>query len=237
MKRVYIIVLLFFPLHLFSQQVRDVVYLKNQSIIRGKIIEQTGEIIKIKTIGNNIFAYSPNEVFKIESEKYEEGGLKKKGYYNYTTFGALVGNTENERKTAFSFLMEHNYQLNQNLAIGGVVGIELLNETTLPVGLNVKGIFELSKGTQLFLGATGGYSLSLEKPLIENYTVKEASGGILANSEVGIIFSSDRRAGFVVAIGYRYNTLNYVREDWVMQEVERKMIFNRLSLRIGVVLY
>jgi hypothetical protein len=48
---------------------RDVVYLKNGSIIKGQIVEQTlDSIIKIQTADGSLFVYSQTEVEKIESE-------------------------------------------------------------------------------------------------------------------------------------------------------------------------
>lgn len=238
MKRVYLIILVLLPISLFSQEVRDVIYLKNQSVIKGHIIERKSDIIRIETKCENILAFSPDEIITIETEVVETNkNLKSKGYINYTTIGALVGDSENSEPAPFSLLMEHNYHVNNYLSLGVLTGIELLNESTFPVGLIVKGLKPISNGATLFLGATGGYSISLEKPAMENYTVKSATGGILVNTEFGLIISTEGNAGFVVAIGYRYNTLNYVREDWLMQEVERKMTFNRLSVRFGIVLY
>ncbi len=48
---------------------RDVIYLKNGSIIKGTIIEQVpGKTYKIQTSDNNIFTYTVDEVEKITSE-------------------------------------------------------------------------------------------------------------------------------------------------------------------------
>ena len=53
----------------FAQDIQEVVYLKNGSIIRGLIIEQIpNESLKIQTRDGNVFAYKMSEVQKITKE-------------------------------------------------------------------------------------------------------------------------------------------------------------------------
>ena len=60
---------MFTPTEVASQQMQDVVYLKNGSIIRGTIIEQMpGKTIKIRTGDGNIFVYSMDQVHRIAKE-------------------------------------------------------------------------------------------------------------------------------------------------------------------------
>lgn len=55
---------------IYSQQMEDVVYLKNGSIIRGIIIEQVPNIsLKIKTKDGSVFAYKIEEVEKMTKEE------------------------------------------------------------------------------------------------------------------------------------------------------------------------
>ena len=62
-----------------SQQMEDVIYLKDGSIIRGVIIEQVpGVRVKIQTRGENIFVYLPEQIDKI----MEEPMAKKSGRKN-----------------------------------------------------------------------------------------------------------------------------------------------------------
>lgn len=237
MKKLYI--LLFFVFYysiLQAQQQRDVIYLNNHSVIRGSIIQNDSTIVKIKTAGENIFAFIPSEISEIKQEEYST--FKSKGYYNYTSIGILVGDANNDRTAPFSFLMEHNWQLHNSFSAGLVTGIELLNETTFPLGINLKGLMQLTNGSRIYMGASGGYSFSLEKPEPWNgYDILEATGGVLINAELGLVLSPKGNTAFFVAVGYRHNTLNYVREDWAMQEIDQKISFSRLSLKIGFMLF
>ncbi|MBR5042524.1 MAG: hypothetical protein IKX67_04730 [Bacteroidales bacterium] len=72
MKRIVLIIcaLIVCSAAAIAQQYRDVVYLKNGSIIKGDVIEQvTGGNIKIKTADGSLFVYPSSEVVKIVKEE------------------------------------------------------------------------------------------------------------------------------------------------------------------------
>ena len=70
MKIILSILLLFS--FLLCEEYRDVVYLKNGSIIKGTIIEQIpNESLKIKTLDGSIFVYEMDEISKISKELVE----------------------------------------------------------------------------------------------------------------------------------------------------------------------
>ena len=62
---------------LFAQQMEDVVYLKDGTIVRGTIIEQIpGESLKIQTQGGSMFLYTLDEIAKIVKEPVLEPEVK-----------------------------------------------------------------------------------------------------------------------------------------------------------------
>ena len=62
---------------LFAQQMEDVVYLKDGTIVRGTIIEQIpGESLKIQTQGGSTFLYTLEEIAKIVKEPVLEPEVK-----------------------------------------------------------------------------------------------------------------------------------------------------------------
>lgn len=68
--------------NVFAQQrMRDVVYLKNGSVIRGIIIEQVPNVsIKIQTSDGSVFAYKMDEIEKLAKEPFwDERGKKSAG--------------------------------------------------------------------------------------------------------------------------------------------------------------
>ena len=57
----------------------DVVYLKNGSVIKGKIIEMTpGETIKIETADGSVFVYEMTEVERITKENIVKQVIEEK---------------------------------------------------------------------------------------------------------------------------------------------------------------
>lgn len=68
MKKIFMLLLLLSSLNLSlsAQNMQEVVYLKNGSIIKGVVIEQVpGESLKIQTYDGSIFVYKMSEVEKI----------------------------------------------------------------------------------------------------------------------------------------------------------------------------
>jgi hypothetical protein len=75
MKKFYLLIsaLIFISLTTIAQVDIDIVYLKNGSIIKGKIIEEVpNQSIKIKTGDGNIFVYKIDEIEKITKETVED---------------------------------------------------------------------------------------------------------------------------------------------------------------------
>ncbi|WP_410004864.1 hypothetical protein [Aequorivita nionensis] len=72
MKYNLTIILFFFTtLFGFSQNTRDVVYLKNGSVVKGNITEMNpAENLKIKTADGSLFVYQMSEVQKMEKEQF-----------------------------------------------------------------------------------------------------------------------------------------------------------------------
>ena len=72
MKRILVVLfaLVLMSAAALAQNYRDVVYLKNGSVIKGTVLEQvTGGNIKIQTADGSIFVYPSSEVVKVVKEK------------------------------------------------------------------------------------------------------------------------------------------------------------------------
>lgn len=234
-KYLLLIAIIFVTFPVFGQKQTDVVYLKNGSIIKGKIINESEEILRIETCCGNIFVFRSDEILSIKQEEFKPNKtVKEKGYLNFTSLGILIGTGRSDKEAPFSLIIENNYRFNKYLALGGLVGLETLNEAVFPVGVNVKGMLPFQKGSVAYAGFSAGYSISLEKPPAD-FTIIKAYGGFLFNPEIGFITPTGSNGSFFMAIGYRYNQLNYRREDWYFEDpVERKQIYNRLSIKLGI---
>jgi hypothetical protein len=217
---------------LWSQETGDVIYLTNGSIIRGTLTEQNDSVVKILTCCGSIFAFRTGEIIRVSKEVLPDSKqIPVKGYMNFTSFGVLIGSSDDQKAAPFSAIMEHNYRLNKYLAPGAFLGFEQLNENVLPLGLNMK-FFIPAKRTDFFVSISGGYSISLDKP--EEVGMKKATGGIMADGETGIMIPVSKGSAIILAVGYRYNELNYQLNDWWRGDYTRNMTFNRFVIRIGI---
>lgn len=89
MKRHLLFFALFVASFVSAQQnnLIDIVYLKNGSVLRGVIIEQVpNELIKLQTADGNVFVYQISEIDKITKE-HVHNALHKKNNYNITNKG------------------------------------------------------------------------------------------------------------------------------------------------------
>jgi len=216
-----------------AQSTRDVVFLHNGSILRGTITMQNDTVLLISTCCDNVFAVDPQAIKEITSERAVDPGIAvtRKGYINITTLGVLIGTTDDAKSAPFSAVMEHNYRFNKNIALGGFHGFEQLNENLMPVGLNLKVMWPAGR-SDFFIAFSGGYSISLEKPGEE--FMEKASGGVLAGTEAGLLIPVSRSSALIIALGYRYNELNYHLDDGWLGNTDRHITYNRFSIRFGI---
>lgn len=208
MKRFFLIVVLLTCAltGVYSQNVLDVVYLKNGSIIKGIIIEQIpNESIKIETKDGSIFVYKISEIDKMAKDLSNK---KSGNIFNSTN--------DEELSNGFKFFMETGYTLGQDnagrielltsagslinkyLYIGAGIGLNYYGDAEdlmLPIYGNIR--FYVPTGTQIhpYIDMKSGYSLGL--------TTSEEKG-LYINATAGIQISN-----FTVGIGYASQTLTY----------------------------
>ncbi len=118
---------------LYAQETKDVLYLKNGSIIRGTITEIIPEEhVKIMTADSSIFVYDMDEVLKItketaQSAKQESPFNKHKGY-----FGMV--------KVTFPYFFTgvdivNGYRFCPQFAIGGGIGLQVVEYSAIGIPL------------------------------------------------------------------------------------------------------
>lgn len=233
------LIILFTSQYNVIAQTTDLVYLNNGSIIKGKLVEQTDKQVKIETCCGSLFIYEKAEVDKTEVlNEPLPGFIKNKGYFNYTSMGLLAGSEQDDKRSIFSVLMEHHYQINAYVSVGGVMGVEFYNESVVPLGGVVKCKLPLQGKSSFFASASAGHLMPMEDAQSTDYEeITDTQGGPFINTELGIVIPSKTNTNMFIALGYRYNELNYVREDWYYGDVDRKVTYNRLSLKLGVMLH
>lgn len=127
-----------------AQQKRDVVYLKNGSIIRGTILEMTpNQSVKIETTDGSIFIYKMDEIEKTTSEEIPRtdkgrthAKIRKISEKKIETFSptgdfimARLGTNlySGLMQPGFSVSLVGGFQINENISLG--VGVEATSFT------------------------------------------------------------------------------------------------------------
>lgn len=128
-----------------AQGYRDVVYLKNGSVVRGLIVEQVpNESLRIQMADGSVFAYKMKDVERIAKEFYDDRRpypghdsrwnrsdlrgwrdtwQRQRGYRGFLDAGYTVG-VGDTAEGRFEVSTSHGYQLCPYLFIGGGVSFQ-----------------------------------------------------------------------------------------------------------------
>ncbi len=141
--------LIIFFVPLSAQRNKDVLYLKNGSIIYGKLMEVTDNQYKIKTSDGSIFIYSSTEVDKFVNEMAHFDGRRKSGIGFSLDAGLLIGPQSSEYKAPFSFDVLGNITSNTKNIFSLGTGVEYLGQSFTPLFLEYKYLFNDQKNDPL----------------------------------------------------------------------------------------
>ena len=233
MKKTLTLLFCIVAINTFAQKINDdVLYLKNGSIYRGRIVEKNEQIIKLETYDKNIYAVQLTDIQEIKSEETLEKPTilyKEKGYVHYTELGPLAGSNRASNgvtTSAFSFQTVNGYKFNQYFFTGIGIGADLYAvQTFVPIVLSVRGDFT-KKGNKIpFYFVEGGYSLNATSNDVDG--IKYQGGNTFA-AGLGLKILFNENTGFVIGAGYRFQRSELVEKTNTTIED-----FNRLTLRIG----
>lgn len=210
MKRLSIILAFLFAIAQWSfsqNNMQEVVYLHNGSIIKGVIIEQIPNVsLKIQTSDGSIFVCNIDEVEKITKEsmskpsrqsasfKKSESGYKARGYKGFVDFGYTAGvGTYGTGRVELT--TSHGFQFNPYLFIGGGTGFQVYHEasvTTMPIFADFRANF--TKGPVVpFTGLKLGYTTQLND---------DGGLGFYCAPSVGVKFMLTHRMALNLTAGY-----------------------------------
>lgn len=227
---------------------KDVIYLKNGSVINGQIISSlpSGQV-KIKTKDNSFWVFEASQIDSI-SKTNSTFNQFHTGYFNLTEAGILAGNSNNKYATPFLLMNISGWQFKNHFSVGAGAGVEFFSETYLPVVADFR-YYLNRQGVNPFFGFQGGYSFALDKPdkqyvyggylnysnIWRNPTVDaldiKAKGGFLLNPFVGFCTPLSENLSLTFSAGYRIMRQRYSREDNYLVDID----YNRLSLKIGLI--
>ncbi len=220
------------PVFTFAQSgEEDVIYFKNGGILRGEIIEYTGEeSLKIKTAGRNVVVVMLGEVQEIRKERVPRRRyFKESGYVNHTGMAFLPG----PDATSIRFQMVNGYQFTPKLSAGLGFGLVTYNDplNLAPLFLDVKYKF-LEANTTPFAYFRSGYSFSIMTD--DELQVEEHKGGHMLNMGFGLQFDTARGFGWYFTAGYNKDHSGFDQERWDGRIVENDISYRRIQFGFGL---
>ena len=254
MRILTLILTIFFSLTLFAQKSkRDIVYLKNGSIVRGTILlVDPGRLIKLKTSDRNVWVFEQDKIDSIVRPERTQIS-QRSGYFNLSEMGVLAGNSANYKNAPFTLLNINSWKFEKGFSAGIGVGVEFFSETYLPIVADFR-YFLRSEGALPFVSLQGGYSIPLggtykqqiyyAYPLMLNSLIYpgpgpiynppaedlSARGGWLLNPAIGIQTPINENLALTFSAGYRMMRYRYGKNDSYKLDVD----YNRLSLKVGL---
>jgi hypothetical protein len=223
-----------------AQNLEDIVYLKDGSIIRGIILEQIpGESLKIGTRDGNIFVYSMDDVERITRERVSRnsrGEIREnkfnnpRGYLGILELGNGLGFGD-WAATRVSITMINGYRVSPYFAVGVGIGFEsfayrisptdIHNETTVPVFLHLRS--DLINGrVSPFLAFNVGYAINVS----DDYFFE----GVMLEPMAGVSFNVGHRHRMTASLGIAMNGIKYYEYGSVNKQTA---MGNALNIKIG----
>jgi len=209
MKKQFVIILLLALIvwPAFSQKSKDAVYLKNGSIIYGKLLEISDNIYKIQTSDGSLFNFRSDEVEKFVKETPRFESRKTSGPGFALEGGLLVGSQSSEVSAPFSFNIILNLTSSTKNIFGIGSGVEFLGSTFSPVFIEVKRLLN-DKKTAPFVFMRGGALIHTggnddDDPYNPYYYPKTYKGGGTFLIGTGISWAKEDIEAYL-SFGYRY---------------------------------
>lgn len=214
---------------------RDIVYLKDGSIIKGQIVGfDSLDHLRVKTGSSDFFLVPKSSIkkFRINGEQTISENIafeKSKGFINITQIGFICGKSENSA----SVETYNGYRFNPHISIGLASGIVVYERGMLiPVGIGTQAILLNKKvSPTAFMSAGKGLSVT---PRINNTELK---GGPYWSARVGIRVKNGANSAFTFQIGYncQKSSLRSSYGTWDGKEnfTIEKSTYRRMAFMLG----
>ncbi|MDR1415024.1 MAG: hypothetical protein LBI96_04350 [Odoribacteraceae bacterium] len=216
-----------------QQHYRDVVYLKNGSVIRGTIVELVPDkLIKIEMADQSVFVYQLDEVESFAREAVRGNNFRRfpgsdHGYAGIVDMGYGVG-AGRYGSDFIHFTMINGYRFNPHFLLGVGTGVKFYHEeeaVLVPFFAHFQATL-LDGLVSPYAAASVGYSFN-------------ASGdfegvGLLVNPSVGVHFEVSGNSGINVSVGYDGQWAEFVIYDGHNLDVVYK-VMGGVCVKVGFV--
>lgn len=254
MRTIYLIILAFLLCQSAKSQItRGYVYLKDGSVIKGKIQESFPLTeIKVKSKGN-MWVFQISDIQRIvhsqDLRRFIEVDTTKSKIFVVAESGIMIGNTSDGEEAKLMFHTMLSYPISDKVYIGFGAGVEFLNETHVPVFVKAEYKFRNSRLTP-FLFLKAGYQIPVENSRTYYSGVVpdklqnpdfwrwynnangqlKAKGGIILNPGIGFVNMFHKNFGLSYSFGYRYSVLRYGGQ----QQYNLDVNYNQLVISLGI---
>lgn len=235
----------------------DVVYLKNGSIFRGKILEyKPGESLTIELYGANTLTIEAEDIDRVvqgvrpprglDARSLEEGEigrrtrtgdlppLRNSGLYSNTGLGFLTATGDAGLAVGITVHTSLGYQFNKFFALGAGIGYDgyrpSRGENLIPIYGEVR-LMPVPKLPNLFALGIAGYGLAQTSSALN---VTRAEGGFLLHGGIGYRFQTIDQSEIILEFGTRFQNAMFVRELNTGDIETRDLRYARGMMRISM---
>ncbi len=204
-----------------GQKLQDVIYMKNDNILRGEIIErQLNGIVKIRTTDRNILVLNESEIERISKEElvYQSvnSDRKFKGIAEYGVMPGLGSNKLDMEKLSII----GTFQLSPYFSLGAGSGLRAVHSYDMLMPLFIDLRTYLPRGKLVpYLALGAGYAFNINQDFNPE--------GYFINPEVGLMLKVINRFAVHLGLGYNAQWLNNVRYDW--KWVDESLVIEKIT--------
>ena len=222
---------------------KDILFLKDGSVLRGTIVEQVpNQYLKIGISGGTVVEVNMNEVKRIKADKGnyvfnpDGSNTKVKGFYTGYSVQAMfgqAGESDFEERLIIGAGIQYSlgYQFNKYASLGGGIGMQLYDRVFGDVFVQGRAFLPLGKLTPT-LAIDAGYGVPLVLSGINNPATQQ-KGGVSLRPSVGLRIATKNRADILVDAGYQFQHFTS-KNNWGWGSTDEFDVwYKRMSFRIG----
>ena len=223
-----------------QQSVQDVIYLKNGTVVRGKIVEQLpNQGIKVYTSSRTIVELKSDEIEKMEKEKVgedlipqadnlplSEGNMIIGGSVNIDWMGAKYSggfSSDESKRFLIGPYPLAEYFIADNLALGGSATLSLRigdGTTNFSIGIGPEVRYYFDWGLMVKAGTSFVYG------------THDKDFSLLLKPGVGYPIYINSKVAIEPCLIYEFNS-----ETWNVSSTEYKYKSNRIGIEVGLVVF
>jgi len=221
---------------LSAQKSKDALYLKNGSIIYGKLFEVSNDNYKMRTADGSIFIFSAQEVDKFTQESPLYDGRKSDGFSFALEAGLLVGaqSTNYEAPFSFNFLLGLRSKTKNIISFGS--GVEYIGKPYTPFFIEYKYLTNAKKVAPFIFIRAGALAQigGDDDPPTNNYdyTPYNYKGGATIAFGSGISWAKEDIETYL-SFAYRYAHTSYQQKEYNRGVITYESNLNRLEVKFG----